>query len=146
MVGPCDEGAWIKTTYLAMGQKPVPPVNIRQKWVVHLPRNGTIGFDPQPFLQSPPHPRPPHPDRRVSAKIWSANCHWLPFSQALAWTRRYPFWCSFNWKPGRSHPFLGSRYTYPERLKDPTKAINPKNRCPGLELNSLALKYGVPCL
>ena len=52
-----------------MGQKPVPPVNIpiptknRQKWVVPLPQNGTIGFDPQPyawtwtlhgwFLQSP---------------------------------------------------------------------------------------------
>ena len=46
---------------MAMGQnpKPVPPVNIRfnpttkigsLKWVVHLPQNGTIGFDPQPYL------------------------------------------------------------------------------------------------
>ena len=36
-----------------MGQKPVPPVNIpiptnRLKWVVHLPQNGTIVFDPEP--------------------------------------------------------------------------------------------------
>ena len=35
---------------MAMGQKPVPPVNIP----VRLPENGTIGFDPQPhvFLSS----------------------------------------------------------------------------------------------
>ena len=35
----------------AMGQKPVPPVNIPilTKIVVHLPQNGTIGFDPQPY-------------------------------------------------------------------------------------------------
>ena len=41
-----------------MGQKPVPPVNIpiptknRVKWVLHLFHNGTIGFDPQPFLET----------------------------------------------------------------------------------------------
>ena len=39
--------------YLATGQKPVPPVNIpvptKIDWVVHLPQNGTIGFDPQPL-------------------------------------------------------------------------------------------------
>ena len=40
--------------HLATGQNPVPPVNIPiptkigLKWVVHLPQNGTIGFDPQP--------------------------------------------------------------------------------------------------
>ena len=37
-----------------MGQNPVFPVNIpiptknRLEWVVHLPQNGTIVFDPQP--------------------------------------------------------------------------------------------------
>ena len=37
--------------YMGMGQNPVPPVNIptRLRWVVHLPQNGTIGFDPQPY-------------------------------------------------------------------------------------------------
>ena len=44
---------------LAMGQHPVPPVNIairksRLKWVVHLPQNGTIAFDPQPSANSAP--------------------------------------------------------------------------------------------
>ena len=36
-----------------MGQKPVVNIPIPTKiqvlkWVVHLPQNGTIGFDPQP--------------------------------------------------------------------------------------------------
>ena len=37
--------------HMAMGQKPVPPVNMsnprykRLKRVVHLPQNGNIGFD-----------------------------------------------------------------------------------------------------
>ena len=42
--------------HMAMVQNPVPPVNIPiqplnqvLKWVVHLPQNGTIGFDPQPY-------------------------------------------------------------------------------------------------
>ena len=47
--------------HLAMGQKPVPPVNIPiptkiEKWVVHLPQTGTFGFDPQPLQ---PHRDPP---------------------------------------------------------------------------------------
>ena len=29
-----------------MGQNPVPPL----KWAVHPPQNGTIGFDPQPYI------------------------------------------------------------------------------------------------
>ena len=39
---------------VAMGQNPVPPVNIpiptkhELNWVVHLSQNGTVGFDPQP--------------------------------------------------------------------------------------------------
>ena len=40
---------------MAMGQNPNPtpsehpnPHENRLKWVVHLPQNGTIGFDPQP--------------------------------------------------------------------------------------------------
>ena len=43
-------------THLAMGQNPnrTPsehphPHKQRPKWVVHLPHNGIIGFDPQPF-------------------------------------------------------------------------------------------------
>ena len=42
-------------TQVAMGPNPVPPVKmpiptqiVRLNWVVHLPQNGTIGFDPQP--------------------------------------------------------------------------------------------------
>ena len=34
-------------------EHPNPHYN-RLKWVVHLPRNGTIGFDPQPNANSPP--------------------------------------------------------------------------------------------
>ena len=41
--------------HMAMGQEPnrTPnehpnPHSNRLKWVVHLPQNGTIGFDPQP--------------------------------------------------------------------------------------------------
>ena len=37
---------------MAMGQSPVVNLSILTKidqtWVVHLPQNGTIGFDPQP--------------------------------------------------------------------------------------------------
>ena len=42
VLGACKE--------LAMGQNPVHPNphQNRLKWVVHLPQNGTIGFDPQP--------------------------------------------------------------------------------------------------
>ena len=40
-------------SFKAMGQNPVPPVNIliptRLKWVVHLSKKGTIGFEPWPF-------------------------------------------------------------------------------------------------
>ena len=45
---------------MAMGQNPVPPVNIPipskidyKKWVVHPPQNGSIGFDPQPHRKKP---------------------------------------------------------------------------------------------
>ena len=61
-----------KAPHLAMGQKARTPMNIpthsnRLKWVVHLPQNGTIGFDPQPSLsraqrrqcqRQRPHARP----------------------------------------------------------------------------------------
>ena len=41
-----DGGLLLPLKQMAMGQKPVPP------WVVHLPQNGTIGFDPQPNVTS----------------------------------------------------------------------------------------------
>ena len=52
----CDEvikpAAWLKRAidvhHVAMGQNPVPPVNIPIPTKIHLPQNGTIGFDPQP--------------------------------------------------------------------------------------------------
>ena len=49
-------GAMGKETQMAMGQTPLPPVNIpiltkigSKMGGVHLPRNGTIGVDPQPY-------------------------------------------------------------------------------------------------
>ena len=52
-----DETLIVKK-HVAMGQNPVPPVNISiptkiDKWLVHLPQNGTMGFDPPPCSKAP---------------------------------------------------------------------------------------------
>ena len=73
------------STQMAMGQNPVAPQS-RLKWVVHLPQNGTICFDPQP-------------------NVWVQVGHLR--SQALRGARNHGLAANFcwnKWSSRASHP------------------------------------------
>ena len=112
--------------HLAMGQHPVPPVNIPiplkkvLKWVVRLPQNGTIGFDPQPRNRVATDA--PHFAQNLQPILSVASVTEAPFPER---SPRRPSGCRLHLKISQARQARSGRPVWPTW---PTQTMIPTTR------------------